>query len=200
MGTVWRAYDERLGRAVAVKTLRETATGVSRGEKEDADAAGRLGREARAAAALASPHIVPVYDFGVSQDTQGRAFPYLVMELVSGQTLTDVLHEHGRLPLSMAVGIARDVVDALVDAHRAGVVHRDIKPSNVMITKRGRAKVMDFGIATFLGPVTGNEVTRTGGCSASPGCTTSPSPDRPPSRSSGPPCPRPLREHLWDSP
>jgi serine/threonine protein kinase len=135
MGAVWEAEDEVLGRPVAVKVLSES---LAAGER----AVSRFEREARAAARLSGPHITAVYDFGRSE---GR--PYIVMELVRGETLADRLAREGRLPPHEAARIATHVADALEEAHTAGIVHRDVKPDNVMLTPAGDVKVMDFGIA-----------------------------------------------------
>jgi serine/threonine-protein kinase len=135
MGTVWEAEDETLGRPVAVKVLSES---LAAGER----AVRRFEREAQAAARLSGPYIAAVYDFGRSE---GR--PYIVMELVRGETLEDRLAREGPLPPREASRIATQVAEALEEAHRAGIVHRDVKPGNVMLTPVGDVKVMDFGIA-----------------------------------------------------
>jgi len=135
MGTVWEAEDETLGRPVAVKVLSES---LAAGEH----AVRRFEREAQAAARLSGPYIAAVYDFGRSE---GR--PYIVMELVPGETLADRLAREGPLPPLEASRIATRVAEALEEAHRAGIVHRDVKPGNVMLTPAGDVKVMDFGIA-----------------------------------------------------
>ncbi|HEY6678020.1 MAG TPA: protein kinase [Actinomycetota bacterium] len=135
MGTVWEAEDETLGRPVAVKVLSES---LAAGEH----AVRRFEREAQAAARLSGPYIAAVYDFGRSD---GR--PYIVMELVPGETLADRLAREGPLPPLEASRIATRVAEALEEAHRAGIVHRDVKPGNVMLTPAGDVKVMDFGIA-----------------------------------------------------
>jgi eukaryotic-like serine/threonine-protein kinase len=135
MGTVWEAQDEVLGRPVAIKVLAETlAAGGA--------VAARFEREARAAARLSGPHIAAVYDFG---RTDGE--PYLVMELIRGETLADRLGRDGRLSPQEATRIGIEIAEALQEAHRAGIVHRDVKPGNVMLTESGDVKVMDFGIA-----------------------------------------------------
>ncbi|HET7869981.1 MAG TPA: protein kinase [Actinomycetota bacterium] len=135
MGTVWEAEDETLGRPVAVKVLSES---LAAGER----AVRRFEREAKAAARLSGPYIAAVYDFGRSE---GR--PYIVMELVSGETLADRLAREGPLPPQEASRIAAQVAEALEEAHAAGIVHRDVKPGNVMLTPTGDVRVMDFGIA-----------------------------------------------------
>jgi serine/threonine protein kinase len=135
MGTVWEAEDETLGRPVAVKVLSES---LAAGER----AVRRFEREARAAARLSGPNIAAVYDFGRSE---GR--PYIVMELVRGETLADRLAREGPLAPQEAARIAAQVAEALEEAHGAGIVHRDVKPGNVMVTPAGDVRVMDFGIA-----------------------------------------------------
>jgi hypothetical protein len=135
MGTVWEAEDEILGRPVAVKVLSES---LAAGER----AVRRFEREAEASARLSGPHIAAVYDFGRSE---GR--PYMVMELVRGETLADRLTREGPLPPQEAARIATQVAEALEEAHAAGIVHRDVKPGNLMLTPAGDVKVMDFGIA-----------------------------------------------------
>jgi hypothetical protein len=146
-GTVWRAHDERLDREVAVKIVpRNHVNG------------GRFEREARAAARLAHPGIVTLYEAGA--DDEGA---YLVSELVKGQTLDSVL-EQGRLSDRDIVEIGIALCDALAHAHANGIVHRDVKPSNVLIPDRPTApntavKLTDFGVARVIG---GDSLTRTG--------------------------------------
>lgn len=135
MGTVWEAQDQILGRPVAVKVLSASAAiGGSAGR--------RFEREARAAARLSGARIASVYDFGRSDGG-----PYMVMELVRGETVAERLAREGSLPPGEAARIATQVAQALEEAHAAGVVHRDVKPGNVMVTPTGEVKVMDFGIA-----------------------------------------------------
>ncbi|QIB41953.1 protein kinase domain-containing protein [Streptomyces aureoverticillatus] len=147
MGAVWRARDARLDREVAVKLL---------GLPQDTSAPDRermlalFVREARAAAALDSTYIVPVFDHGSEGD-----IPYLVMPLLNGRTVTDLLRDRKGLSPQRVADIAAQVCRALAVAHRAGIVHRDIKPANVMVTDEGTVKVLDFGIAKFLDAATG---------------------------------------------
>jgi serine/threonine-protein kinase len=136
MGTVWAAEDETLGRRVAVKILNE-------GLADDPRFIERFRREARAAAGLSHPNLAGVFDYG---DEGSR--PYIVMELVDGETLADRLARSGPLAPAEAAEIAAHVADALAEAHAGGVIHRDIKPANVMLSARGPVKVMDFGIAS----------------------------------------------------
>ncbi|MFE6164418.1 bifunctional serine/threonine-protein kinase/ABC transporter substrate-binding protein [Streptomyces sp. NPDC056486] len=167
MGEVWRARDQSLGREVAVKLFLPSASAdESEGDGEGGDGGGgergqllaRFRQEARAAASLDSPHIVAVHDHGTDGST-----PYLVMALVQGRSLDQVLRESVRVPVADALRWAADICRALDAAHSAGVVHRDIKPGNVMIAQDGAAKVVDFGIATFMERTAGDSrLTQTG--------------------------------------
>ncbi|MGW0872869.1 protein kinase domain-containing protein [Streptomyces sp. NPDC002740] len=152
MGVVWRARDARLDRTVAVKLL-SLPPGTAGAERERLLA--MFGREARAAAALDSSYIVPVFDHGAEGEV-----PYLVMPLLSGRTLRELSAEGPPAPERVAV-LAAQVCRALATAHRAGIVHRDIKPANVMLTDEGMVKVLDFGIAKFLDGTTGGRLTVT---------------------------------------
>jgi serine/threonine-protein kinase len=136
MGTVWRAEDQRLDRLVAVKVLNE-------GLAEDPRFLERFRREARAAAGLVHPNVAGVFDYG-----EDGSRPYIVMELVEGETLADRLARRGPLAPEDAARIGAGVAFALAEAHGAGVVHRDIKPANVILSSRGTTKVTDFGIAS----------------------------------------------------
>ncbi|MFL5882338.1 MAG: serine/threonine-protein kinase, partial [Actinomycetota bacterium] len=133
MGEVWEADDTLLGRRVAIKVLAVELAG-------DPVAVRRFGREARATAMLDHPNVVRVFDF-----VDGEA-PFLVLELLEGQTLAERLRG-GALPPLEAARIAAEVADGLDAAHRIGIIHRDIKPGNIMLTAGGGVKVMDFGIA-----------------------------------------------------
>ena len=139
MAEVYRARDIRLDRIVAVKTLREDLA-------RDQTFQARFRREAQSAASLNHPSIVAVYDTG-EDDTGGGHIPYIVMEYVDGRTLRDLLREDRRLLPERALEITDGVLRALDYSHRNGIVHRDIKPGNVMLTRDGKVKVMDFGIA-----------------------------------------------------
>ncbi|SCG65186.1 serine/threonine-protein kinase [Micromonospora humi] len=143
MSEVWRADDEVLHRPVAVKALAGRLAA-------DPHLRATIQREARAAARLTHPHVTQVYDYGEATLPGGVVTPYLVMELVPGQTLADRL-AGGPLAWLDAVRTAGQVAAALAAAHRIGVVHRDVKPANVMLTETG-AKVLDFGIAAPAGP------------------------------------------------
>jgi eukaryotic-like serine/threonine-protein kinase len=133
MGTVYRALDTRLNRAVALKV-------VSPDKWDCADARGRLVREAQAASALNHPNIVTVYEIG-----HDAGVDFIAMECVEGRTLDKLAAR--RPPLRETLPIAIQIADALAAAHAAGIVHRDLKPANIMVTGRGLAKILDFGIA-----------------------------------------------------
>ena len=142
MAEVHRGRDVRLGRDVAVKTLRSDLA-------RDPTFQSRFRREAQSAASLNHPAIVSVYDTG--EDNNGGVIsPYIVMEYVQGRTLRQVLEAEGRLLPQRALEITAQICTALDQAHRAGIVHRDVKPGNVMLTPTGEVKVMDFGIARAL--------------------------------------------------
>ena len=134
MGEIWEADDTLLGRRVALKVLAEELA-------NDRVALRRFRREARATAKLAHPNVTKVFDF-----VNGAA-PFLVLELLEGQTLAERLRRGGPVPPVEAARIAMAVAESLDAAHRAGILHRDIKPSNIMLTAGGGVKVMDFGIA-----------------------------------------------------
>ena len=141
MGVVWRAHDTTLNRDVALKEI-ELPVAVDAAEREALQA--RVMREARAAARLSSPSAVTVFDV-VEED--GR--PWIVMELVSAETLLDRVESAGPLDAVAAGRLGLGLVDALEAAHSAGIVHRDVKPANVMVTESGEAKLADFGIASL---------------------------------------------------
>jgi serine/threonine protein kinase len=144
---VYRARDRRLGRDVAIKLLRKT------GDAIDDDLRRLFAREARATAQLLHPNIVTLFHVG-----EHEGHPYLVLELLSGETLAARLARRGRLPVAEALRLLDAVLAALAFAHEHGVLHRDLKPNNVFITGDERVKVLDFGIALSLdadaGPVT----------------------------------------------
>ena len=137
MADVYIAQDQRLSREVAVKILRSDLA-------KDSTFVARFRKEAKAAAGLNHPGIVAVYDSGE------EPAPYIVMELVSGHTLRELIHDGERLPLDRALEIGAGILAALDYSHQRGNVHRDIKPANVMITNKGDVKVMDFGIARAM--------------------------------------------------
>ncbi len=135
MATVWQATDRLLGRQVAVKVLREQYAA-------DPSFLARFQREARHAASVSDPRLVTVFDCGVDPGA-----PYIVMELVSGQTLRQVLDRARVLPAGEALTIAAEMCAGLEVAHVAGLVHRDIKPGNVLVTDSGQIKILDLGLA-----------------------------------------------------
>ncbi|MBB4745522.1 serine/threonine-protein kinase [Actinoplanes octamycinicus] len=143
MSVVWRGFDEVLGRQVAVKVLPPSTSA-------DPSFRRRLRAEAQAAARLSHPHITNVYDYGEATTVDGEPVPYVVMELVDGESLAAVLSRARTLPWNTAVRISADVAAALAAAHARGIVHRDVTPANVMLTAAG-AKVVDFGISALIG-------------------------------------------------
>ncbi|MEO7196724.1 MAG: Stk1 family PASTA domain-containing Ser/Thr kinase [Pseudonocardiaceae bacterium] len=138
MSTVYRGTDTRLERPVAIKVM---------APRFAADPAflQRFEREARAAARLHHPGVVGVHDQGADSSPAGD-YVFLVMELVDGGTLRDLLRQHGRLSVTLALSVTEMVLSALAAAHRAGLVHRDVKPENVLIGPGGIVKVADFGL------------------------------------------------------
>ncbi|MGA5701910.1 Stk1 family PASTA domain-containing Ser/Thr kinase [Peterkaempfera bronchialis] len=143
MAEVYLGHDIRLGRTVAVKTLRADMA-------RDPSFQARFRREAQSAASLNHPSIVAVYDTGEDY-MDGVSIPYIVMEYVDGSTLRELLHSGRRLLPERALEMTIGILQALEYSHRNGIVHRDIKPANVMLTRNGTVKVMDFGIARAMG-------------------------------------------------
>ncbi len=157
MGTVYRCQDPLLGRSVAVKVLELVAEERS----HLVEMVQRFQREAAAAAALSHPGIVSVHDMGHDDDLDAW---FIVMELIDGEGLNAMLTREGRLPVRRSVLVGFELADALAYAHERGVTHRDIKPSNVLVEKDGKARLLDFGLAS----VEGWSVTRTGRVFGSP--------------------------------
>ncbi|MFB7246645.1 protein kinase [Streptomyces populi] len=148
MAEVFRAYDTKLARTVALKVMLADLS-------SDDGYPARFRREARAMAALSHPQVVAVHDMG------DEPVPYIVMELVEGHSLADLLVARRRLPVPQALDLASQVLAGLAAAHAHGLVHRDIKPGNVLLAADGTAKVADFGIARAA-EGTGTILTRTG--------------------------------------
>jgi DNA-binding NarL/FixJ family response regulator len=142
MGIVYRAYDEMLGRDVAIKFLLPERVGSG-------EAGARFLREARAVARLSHPNVIALYDVG-----QEEGWHYLVLEYIPGKNLHDAMVIRGSpLPLQAALHAVRGALQALDYAHAHGIVHRDIKPEHIMVTPEGQVKVADFGLAVARGDV-----------------------------------------------
>src|SRR5713101_4118520 len=138
MGEVYKARDTKLGRDVAIKILPDAFA-------HDEDRLARFEREARVLAALNHPNIASIYGL---EDIDGQRF--LVLELVPGETLSDLIAGGRQLALDRALAMAHQIADALEAAHARGVIHRDLKPANIKITPTGQIKVLDFGLAKAL--------------------------------------------------
>lgn len=143
MGVVWKAEDTKLGRQIALKVLPEKMSA-------DPERRARFEREARAVAALNHPNIVTLHSVEEVVTSTGSVH-FITMELVEGQTLTQLLPKHG-FPLNRLLEIAIPLADAVSRAHRAGITHRDLKPDNIMIDAEGRLRVLDFGLAKLHEP------------------------------------------------
>ena len=148
MATIYEALDTRLDRKVAVKVMHPHLA-------QDEQFVERFIREAKASAALSHPNIVSVQDQGWNQ--HGSPAVFLVMELVEGHTLREYLNEQGALSIEAGIKFLLPVLSALAAAHKMGIVHRDIKPDNILISKEGRIKIADFGLAK--GPLLGTTMT-----------------------------------------
>src|SRR5437868_8509095 len=150
MGEVYRARDTRLGREIALKVLPDDFAG-------DASRRQRFEQEARAASALNHPNILSIYDVGSE-----NGVAYMVSELVEGESLRDVIGR-GAVPVRKLLDIAVQMADGLAAAHTGGIVHRDLKPENLMLTREGRLKILDFGLAkqTLMAPASDSGATVT---------------------------------------
>ena len=146
MGEVYKARDSKLGRDVAIKVLPERFA-------QDADALARFEREARAVAALNHPNILGIYDFGTAGNVA-----YAVMELLEGESLRDRI-DAGPIPVRKAIDWAQQIAIGLAAAHEREIVHRDLKPENLFLTRDGRVKILDFGLAKRVGKTTAEDAT-----------------------------------------
>ena len=141
MGIVFKAYDPKINRLVAIKTISLVAADST----EERTCRARFFREAEAAGRLSHPRIVAIFDIGENHDTLS---PYIVMEYVAGRSLEEILSTEGAsLPLHTTLQLIQEVAEALDYAHFQGVVHRDVKPSNIIVGEDGHPKIADFGIA-----------------------------------------------------
>ena len=139
MGEVYRATDTKLGRDVAIKLLPEALAA-------DPDRLARFEREAKVLASLNHPNIAHLYGFESATLPDGTTAHFLAMELATGEDLSERL-KRGKIPIGEALEIAKQIAEALEEAHEKGIVHRDLKPANVKLTPDGKVKVLDFGLA-----------------------------------------------------
>ena len=139
MGEVYRATDTKLGRDVAIKVLPEAFAA-------DPERLARFEREAKVLASLNHPNIAHIYGFESATLADGTTGHFLAMELVAGEDLAERL-KRGPIPVDEAIAIAKQIAEALEEAHENGIVHRDLKPANVKLTPDGKVKVLDFGLA-----------------------------------------------------
>src|ERR1700692_4083928 len=145
MGEVYQAHDTKLGRDVAIKVLPEAFA-------HDPERLSRFQREAKMLAALNHPNIATIHGLEQSGGTS-----YLVMELVSGETLAERVKRDGAVPVEEALTIAKQIAEALEAAHEKGIIHRDLKPANVKLTAEGKVKVLDFGLGKAFTGDSANE-------------------------------------------
>jgi serine/threonine-protein kinase len=168
MGEVWRASHQMLARSAAIKLIKASVMTGGSGRQADLSVK-RFRREANAIARLQSPHTVYLYDFGMSRE----GLFYYVMELLDGINLQDVVTHFGPQPPARVVAILQQVCESLEEAHEQGLIHRDLKPSNIMICKlaleRDFVKVLDFGLAKFVGHPETTVVTVEGVTAGTPG-------------------------------
>src|SRR6202790_5466867 len=143
MGEVYRARDSRLKREVAIKVLPQALA-------LDADRMRRFEQEALSTAALNHPNILAVFDIGTSEGS-----PYVVSELLDGETLRERLRR-GPIAVRKTLDYAMQIAHGLAAAHEKGIVHRDLKPDNLFVTKDGRVKILDFGLAKLVQPRAGS--------------------------------------------
>ena len=167
MGEVWRASHQMLARAAAIKLIKaEAITGQS--ARQAILSLKRFRREANVIASLQSPHTVYLYDFGTSKD--GRW--YYVMELLDGISLQELVENFGPVPGPRVAAILQQACESLEEAHQQGLVHRDLKPSNIMLCKLALqhdfVKVLDFGLAKFVGPAEATQLTMEGVTAGTP--------------------------------
>ena len=144
MGAVYKARDIRLGRSVALKML--PGEWVANSERKR-----RFALEAKAASALNHPNIITIYDIDVADGVD-----FIAMEYVAGHTLAHLIPPDGMEP-ARAIQFGAQIADALATAHQSGIVHRDLKPSNIMVNEQGRVKVLDFGLAKLIEPLSGED-------------------------------------------
>ena len=170
MGEVWRAFDTVTERIVALKVLPAQYA-------DDAVFQERFRREARSAAALDEPHVVPIYDFG---EIDGRLF--VTMRLIKGRDLNGILSD-GPLDAARAVAIIDQVASALHAAHQVNLVHRDVKPSNILVADDDFAYLIDFGIARIMGQTSHDQLRA---ASSAPGPTWPPNASAPARPTRGP--------------
>ena len=135
MGEVYEATDTRLGRAIALKILRPEVV-------QDAERKARFEREAKALAALNHPGIVTIHSFETIDDVT-----FFTMEKITGQPLTDIIRDEGRMPVERVLELGIPIADALATAHKQGIAHRDVKPDNIIVGPKGEVTVLDFGLA-----------------------------------------------------